>query len=71
MTLTSPPILYIHERIKHVKVDSHPVRQECTSKKITLPYIRPKDQVVDLFTKAQTTTHFWQFLSKLFLFDLM
>lgn len=63
VSLTSPPIMYFMNRTKHIIVGCHLV-----TSKITLSCIHPKDQIVDLFTKGETTAHFWQFLSKLSLF---
>lgn len=58
-----------HDRTKHIKVNYHLIRQEYEARRISLPYFPSKDQVVDLFTKAQTQSKFNYFLSKLSIFD--
>jgi len=58
----------LHERTKHVEVSCHVTRLKYTVKKIVLPYIPSKEQVVDVFTKAQTISQFRYFLSKLSVF---
>lgn len=44
--------LMFHERTKHIEVDSHFIREIVMSKKVITSYIKSKDQLGDMLTKA-------------------
>jgi len=58
-----------HERTKRIEVNCHLTHLEYIVKKIALTYILSKEQVNDVFKKAQTIPQFCYFLSKLSVFD--
>ncbi|KAL6333850.1 hypothetical protein AAG906_031148 [Vitis piasezkii] len=40
-----------HDRTKHVEVDSHFIRQNLEEKIIRFPFVKSKDQLVNILTK--------------------
>ncbi|KAK8949221.1 hypothetical protein KSP39_PZI006154 [Platanthera zijinensis] len=59
-----------HERTKHIEVDCHFIREKVQMKKIELQHVSGTEHVADIFTKALSSTLFYQFLSKLGAYDL-
>lgn len=58
-----------HERIKHIEVDCHFVRDAILDGLIAPTYVSTKDQLADIFTKAPGKSQFDFLLSKLGIFD--
>ena len=54
-----------HDRTKHVEIDSHFIKEKLEKKIISLPFVRSKDQLADILTKADTSKAFEQTLCKL------
>lgn len=59
-----------HERTKHIKADNHFIKEIVMSKKVVTPYIKSKDQLGDVFTKALGRNIFFVMYSKLGLSDI-
>ena len=58
------------DRTKHVEIDRHFIKEKLQNKIISLPYVRSKDQLTDILTKAVTLDVFEQTLCKLGIGDL-
>ena len=54
-----------HDRMKHVEIDRHFVKEKLENKIISLPFIRLKDQLADILTKAVPSEVFNNTLCKL------
>ena len=54
-----------HDRTKHVEVDRHFIKDKLEDKVIKLPFVRSKDQLEDILTKAVSTEAFSNVLRKL------
>ena len=54
-----------HDRTKHVEIDRHFIKEKREKKIISLPFIRLKDQLTDILTKAVSSEAFEQTLCKL------
>ena len=54
-----------HDRIKHVEINKHFIMEKLENKIIILPFVRLKDQLVDILIKAVTSEAFEQMLCKL------
>lgn len=79
VTLSTPATLYcdnisaialasnlvFYARTKHVEVDYHFVCEKVVNKDIQVCHIATQDQLVDIFTKGQTTNRFKVLWSKL------
>ena len=54
-----------HDRNKHVEIDRHFMKEKLEKKIISLPFVRSKDQLADILTKAIISEAFDQTLCKL------
>ena len=54
-----------HDQTKHVEIDRHFIKEKLEKKIISLPFVRSKDQLADILTKAVTSEAFEQTLCKL------
>ena len=54
-----------HDRTKHIEVDRHFIKDKLEDKVIKLPFVRSKDQLADILTKAVSTEAFSNVLRKL------
>ena len=54
-----------HDRTKHMEIDKHFIKEKLENKIISLPFVRSKDQLADILTKAVTAEAFEQTLRKL------
>lgn len=57
--------LVMHARIKHVEVDYHLIKEKVASQQLVTRFVRSKDQLDDIHTKALTKYMFVGFRSKL------
>ena len=54
-----------HDRTKHVEIDRHFIKDKLEDKIIKLPFVRSRDQLADILTKAVNTEAFDEALRKL------
>ena len=54
-----------HDRTKHVEIDRHFIKEKLENNIISLPFVRSKDQLADILTKAVSSEVFEQTLCKL------
>lgn len=54
-----------HDRTKHVEIDRHFIKEKLENNIISLPFVRSKDQLVDILTKAVASEVFNTTLCKL------
>ena len=47
-----------HDRTKHVDIDKHFIKEKLEKQVINLPFVRSKDQLADILTKAVTAEAF-------------
>ncbi|KAL0454779.1 UNVERIFIED_CONTAM: Retrovirus-related Pol polyprotein from transposon RE2 [Sesamum latifolium] len=59
-----------HERMKHIEVDCHFVREAIMSQKICTPFTPSSEQIVDIFTKALGAKQFHILCNKLGIIDI-
>jgi hypothetical protein len=60
----------LHDRIKHIEIDKHFIREKIDSKIIEIPFVRSGEQIADMLTKAVTGKVFNQFLERLGMGDI-
>nr|GEY34820.1 putative RNA-directed DNA polymerase [Tanacetum cinerariifolium] len=54
-----------HDRTKHIEVDRHFIKEKLEAKIIALPFVRSKDQLADILTKAVNEKNLHECLGKL------
>ena len=54
-----------HDRTRHAEIDRHFIKEKLEKQIISLPFVRSKDQLVDILTKAVNSEAFEQTLCKL------
>ncbi|KAI5311255.1 hypothetical protein L3X38_000302 [Prunus dulcis] len=59
-----------HDRTKHVEVDRHFMKEKIEKKIIHLPFVKSKDQLVDILTKVVYGRVFHDSLTKLGIGDI-
>lgn len=59
-----------HDRTKHVEVDRHFIKEKLEAKIIEVPFVKSKDQLADVLTKAVTGRVFHSSFSKLGIEDI-
>ncbi|KAM1025522.1 hypothetical protein PS2_038373 [Malus domestica] len=59
-----------HDRTKHVEVDRHFIKEKIEARLIEVPFVKSKDQLADMLTKAVTSSVFHNSLSKLGIHDI-
>ena len=59
-----------HDPTKHVEVDRHFIKQNLETKIICFPFVKSKDQLADILTKAVCSKNFYNSLDKLGIRDL-
>ncbi|KAM1530006.1 hypothetical protein ACFX1Z_019153 [Malus domestica] len=59
-----------HDRTKHVEVDRHFIKEKIEARLIEVPFVKSEDQLVDMLTKAVTSSVFHNLLSKLGIHDI-
>ncbi|CAN6444973.1 unnamed protein product [Victoria cruziana] len=62
--------LVLHDRTKLVELDRHFIWEKIDSKKLTLPFVKIQDQIVDIFTKGLSSGDFGKNVCKLGMFDM-
>ena len=66
--ISSNPV--IHERIKHIEVDCHFIREKIVSGCMTISFVNSNDQLADIFTKSLRGPRIKYICDKLSAFDL-
>ena len=59
-----------HDRTKHVEVDRNFIKQNLQKKIIRFPFVKSKDQLANILTKAVSTRNFYNSLDKLGIRDI-
>ncbi|KAI5340362.1 hypothetical protein L3X38_019636 [Prunus dulcis] len=59
-----------HDRTKHVEVDKYFIKEKIEKKTICLPFVKSKDQLEDILTKAVCGRVFHDSLTKLGIGDI-
>ena len=59
-----------HDRMKHIEVDKHFIREKIDSKVIEIPFVRSSEQIADMLTKAVSNKVFNHLLEQLGMRDI-
>lgn len=59
-----------HDHTKHIEVDRYFIKEKLQSRFIYTPYVRPGDQLVDVFSKGQSSPQFHSIGSKFSMHDV-
>ena len=59
-----------HDRMKHVSIDRHYIKETLEQNNIRIPYIQSAEQRADVLTKGLPKEHFMKLRSKLGLMDI-
>ena len=59
-----------HDRIKHVEIDRHFIKQKIDSEILKVEHIPTREQTADIFTQALFKPMFGKFVSKLGMYNL-
>ena len=59
-----------HDRTKHVEIDRHFIKEKLEAKIIKLPFVKSKNQLADVLTKAVSSRVFYNSLGKLGIEDI-
>ena len=62
--------LVFHERIKHIEVDYHFIREKIASGRMTTSFVNSSDQLADIFTKSLHGPRIQYIYNKLGAYDL-
>lgn len=68
LKIANNPVL--HDRTKHVEVDRHFIKDHLEKGTIKLPYVKSKEQLADMLTKAISSREFYSSLDKLRMIDI-
>ena len=59
-----------HDRIKHMEIDRHFIKEILEVKIVKLPFVKSEDQLADILIKAISSRVFHESLSKLGIDDI-
>ena len=59
-----------HDRIKHVEIKHHFIKEKIKAKVICIPFVSSENQLVDLLTKGLPIKRFEELTSKLGMIDI-
>jgi len=54
-----------HDKIKHIEVDKHFIKEKLDSDLITIPYVSTQNELVYILTKGLNCINFKRIISKL------
>ena len=59
-----------HDRMKHVEIDRHFIKEKLVTGVITFPFVKSENQLADVLTKAIASKVFINSLAKLSMCDI-
>ena len=59
-----------HDRMKHVEVDDHFIKEKLETKIVQFPFVKSKDQLADMLTKVVSSKGFFNLLDQLGIGDI-
>ena len=68
ITIANNPVK--HDRTKHVEADRHFIKEKLEEKIVIFPFVKSKDQLTDILTKAVSSKVFHCSLNKLGIRDI-